>query len=70
MRLMYTFHAQEQIKEREILEIWVEETIKFPDITKHLGNKYIVTKKLNGIILEVVYIKEKYIRVITCYLLK
>lgn len=65
--LSYTLHAEEQIIERKIEKVWVEETIKFPDITKRDGSKFYVTKKLNGKTLKVVYVKEKYIKVITTF---
>ncbi len=67
MNLIYTLHAEEQIKERKIIKVWVEETITSPDVIKHYGNKHYVIKKLNGKILKVVYIKEGSINVITAY---
>jgi len=67
VEIRYTLHAEEQIKERKFEKVWVEETIKFPDKTKHFGKRYYVQKKLNGIILKVVYIKQKYIKVITTH---
>ena len=67
MDIYYTSHAEEQIRERKIEKVWVEETIKRPDLTKHIGHKYRVTKKLNGLTLEVVYLKQKYIKIITIY---
>ena len=70
MEINYTLHAEEQIKERKILKVWVEETIKSPDETKRSGNKYYVTKKLNGKMLKVVYVKEKYIKIITTFFIK
>jgi hypothetical protein len=55
------------IKERKAEEVWVEEAIKSPDkIEKEFG-KFYARKKLNGLSLEVVYIKEKYIKVLTVY---
>jgi len=56
--------------ERNIPQIWVEETIRFPDTTKRINKKYIHNKRLNGFSLEVVFIKKKYIKIITCYYLK
>ena len=50
-----------------IEKIWVEETIKSPDITKKVDNKFYVIKKLNGRTLKVVYVKEKHINVVTLY---
>ncbi len=70
MRIEYTLHAEEQIKERKIHKIWVEDTIKYPDITERDANKYYATKKLNGTTLRVVYVKESYIKVITTFFLK
>ncbi|MBI2580181.1 DUF4258 domain-containing protein [Candidatus Woesearchaeota archaeon] len=67
MELQYTAHCEEQIAERKLEKVWVEETIRYPDKTERTGKKYYVTKKLNGGTLRVVYIKEKYIKVITAY---
>jgi len=67
MEIKYTLHSEEQIKERKFEKVWIEETIKRPDHTNHFGNKYYVSKKLNGLTIEVVYVKEKYIKVITTY---
>ncbi len=68
MDIVYTLHAEEQIQQRKIESVWVEETIKSPDYTKRKKpNKYIVKKKLNGKSIEVVYVKEKYIKVVTVY---
>jgi len=58
MDINFTLHAKEQIEERKILKIWVEETIKSPNETRHYGNKYYVVKKLNGRTLKVVYVKQ------------
>jgi len=55
------------IKERKVEKLWIEEAIKSPDnIEKEFG-KYYARKKLNGLSLEVAYIKEKYIKVLTVY---
>ena len=70
MDIYYTNHAEIQINERKIQKAWVEETIKRPDIIKNLDNKFYVTKKLNGKTLKVVYVKEKYIKVITSFFVK
>lgn len=70
MNIKYTLHAEEQIKERKLEKIWVEETIKYPHKTEREENKYYVTRKLNGRTLRVVYVKEKYIKVITVYFLQ
>ncbi|MEK6940762.1 MAG: DUF4258 domain-containing protein [Nanoarchaeota archaeon] len=70
MDILYTKHAIEQITERKIPVIWVEEAIKNPSEIMREKDKYQVTKKLNGISVEVVYVKKKYIKVITCYLIR
>ena len=70
MEIKYTLHAEEQIKERKILKVWVEETIKSPNETKRKEQKYYVAKKLNGKTLKVIYVKEKYIKVITSFFIK
>jgi len=67
MFIIYTLHAEEQLHERNILKLWIEETIKWPDQIKRQGDKYLVRRKLNGRSIEVVYIKEKYIKIITTY---
>jgi len=33
MDITYTHHAEDQIKERKVEKVWVEETIKYPHIT-------------------------------------
>ncbi len=70
MNIAYTLHAEQQTEERRIEKVWVEETIKYPHKTEREGRKYYVTRKLNGRTLRVVYVKEKYIRVITVYFLQ
>jgi len=70
MNITYTLHAEEQIKERNVIKEWVEETIKSPDKIKSDANKHYATKKLDSHVLKVVYVKQKYIKVITCYFVK
>ncbi len=70
MAIRYTLHAKEQVEERKIHKIWVEETIRSPDVTRRNGHKYYVVKKLNGKTLKVVYVREKYIKVITSFFIK
>ncbi|QQG38944.1 MAG: DUF4258 domain-containing protein [Candidatus Woesearchaeota archaeon] len=67
MEIVFTKHAKDQMKDRKILEIWVEETIKSPDKTEREGEKYYIIKKLNGKILKVVYLKKRYIKVLTTF---
>ena len=70
MFILYTRHAEEQIIERKVERVWIEETIKYPHITKRNENKYYVIRKLNGVSLKVVYVKEKYIKIITVFYIK
>ncbi len=67
MQFHYTFHALDAIAERKIEKIWVKEALQFPDITYFEEGKYYAVKKLNGLSIEVVYVKEKYIKIITVY---
>lgn len=61
------FHAVLRIKERKIHHLWIEEAIKFPDVLRKVTAKIYAIKKLNGRSIEVVYIKEKYRKIITVY---
>ncbi len=70
MEIIYTAHAEEQLQERKIEKAWVEDTVQFPDVTQHEGHKYYVIKRLNGKTLKVVYVKEKYIKIITSHFVK
>ena len=68
MQIEYTGHAEERIKLRKILKIWIEEAIKWPDLTIRLNErKYIIRKKLNGLSIEIVFIKDKTIKILTTY---
>ena len=67
MNIIYSNHAEKQIKERTLLKIWVEETIKFPHFVKREGFKFYAIRKLDSMTLKVVYTKETYIKVITSY---
>ncbi len=67
VEIKYTYHARIQIKRRKLEKVWIEETIKSPDVTKKEGNKFYVVKKLNGIVINVVYVKAKHIKVITVF---
>ncbi len=68
MLVDYSFHAKEQIILRKIELVWIEETLKYPHVTEKLGiNKYFVRRKLNERSLEVIFLKEKYIKIVTVY---
>ena len=70
MKIIFTLHAEKQILERKFEKVWIEETIKTPDEIKRKGEKYYARKKLNGFTLKVVYAKEKYIKIITTYMVR
>jgi len=67
MNIQFTRHAREQMKERGISEDEVINTIKYPEKTDKIHNKYYVQKKTIQGKIEVVYVREKYIKVITVY---
>ena len=67
MEVKYTLHAKYIMKSRKIDKVWVEEAIKSPTKIEKEFDKYYARKKLDGLSIEVVYIKEKYIKVITVY---
>lgn len=67
MEIVFTNHALYQINERKIDRILVEEVIKSPDVTKRVDNKYYVIKSINNKKLKVVYVKQRYIKVVTLY---
>ena len=67
MEVKYTNHARIQIKRRKFDKVWVEEAIKNPDIIKKEGTKFYAIKRLNGITIMVVYVKVKYINIVTVF---
>ncbi|MDP4012471.1 MAG: DUF4258 domain-containing protein [Candidatus Nanoarchaeia archaeon] len=70
MEICYTYHAFKRINKRKLIKVWIEETIKSPDLIKRQESKYFIIKKLNGKTLKVVYEKTRYIKVITFYFIK
>ncbi len=69
MDIVFTEHAKERMLKRKITEEEVKEAIKYPDkIIKKKGN-YCVQKNIQRANIEVVYEKDKYIKVITIYYL-
>ena len=68
MDINFTLHAKEQIEERKILKIWIEEGLKWSDLTIRLeGGKYAVRKRLNGRSIEIIFIRERDIKILTVY---
>ena len=70
MKIVYTKYADEQIEFRKVQKVWVEETIKSPDVIKNENPKFYAIKKLNGKKLKVVYVKKSFIKVITVFYVK
>jgi hypothetical protein len=67
MEVSYTKHCEERMVKKKIEKVWVYETIKYPDKMLIKNGKNYAEKKINGGSLKVVYIKEKYLKVITVY---
>ena len=67
MEIIFTEHAKDRMKKRKISREEIIEIIKYPDkVIKKFG-KYIVQKNLQRANIEVVYEKEKYLKIITVY---
>ena len=69
MRIVYTYHAEAKLQKLKAEKNWVEETILWPDKLRRDDTKFVATKKLNGLTLEVIFEKQSYIKVITLYYL-
>ncbi len=67
MHIIYTEHAKERLKKRKITQEEIELALKYPDITIKEGEKYIVRKNIGRANIEVVYEKDRYIKVVTIY---
>ena len=68
MNIIYPKHAEKQIEIRKILKIWIEEGLKWSDLTIRLeGGKYAVRKRLNGRSIEIIFIRERDIKILTVY---
>ena len=67
MNIKFTKHAEEQMKERGISKDEVINTIKYPEKTLKTEDRYLAQKKISLGIIEVVYVIENYIKVITVY---
>jgi len=67
VNIVFTKHAKEQMKERGISEDEVINTLKYPESTQKIDELYYARKRTNHGIIEVVYEKQNYIKVITLY---
>ena len=67
MKIVFTLHAKDRMKKRKISEEEIILTIKNPDKTYKREDKYYSSKNIGRAIIEVVYEKDKYIKIITFY---
>jgi hypothetical protein len=67
MNIKFTKHAEDQMKERGISKDEVINTIKYPEKTLKETDRYYAQKKVSLGTIEVVYVIENYIKVITVY---
>jgi len=67
VNIIFTKHAKDQMEERGISEDEVMNTLKYPENTQKIDDLYYAQKKTNQGIIEVVYEKQNYIKVITLY---
>ncbi|MEK6854636.1 MAG: DUF4258 domain-containing protein [Nanoarchaeota archaeon] len=67
MHIEFTKHAREQMKERNISEEEVIETIKSAKKTQKIDDIHYARKNTGRAVIEVVYVRENYIKVITVY---
>lgn len=69
MEIIFTKHALFRMKKRKITEDEIIQAIKFPEKTSKKEGKFYVQKNIDRANIEVVYEKDKYIKVITIYYL-
>ena len=55
------------IEKRKLQKFWIEEAIKYPDKLEKYKGKYYARRRLDGVTIEVVYEREKHIKIITVY---
>ena len=67
MEIVFTEHAEYRIKKRKITKDEIINTIKYPEKTNKIGEIYYFQKDIGRGKIEVVYEKDKYIKVITIY---
>lgn len=69
MEIIFTEHVKEGMRKRNITEEEIISAVKYPDITFKRERKYFVAKNIGRTIIQVVYEKDKYIKIITVYYL-
>ncbi len=65
MKIILTIHAKKRMIERNIKMEDIREAIDFPNYTIIKGNKTEAYKKIGNKNLKIVYIKNKFIKIIT-----
>lgn len=67
MKIVFTEHAKERLNKRKITEEEVIEAIKFSEKAVKKKGLYYVQKNIQRANIEIVYEKDKYIKVVTIY---
>ena len=67
MNVVFTEHLKERLRKRKISEDEVIQTIKSPERLTKEEDKYYAKKNIGRGIIEVVYERENYIKVVTVY---
>ncbi len=67
MGIEFTIHAKDRLKKRKIKEKEVIEAINNPNKIKKEEGKYYIQKDIERGKIEIVYKKNKYIKIITLY---
>ena len=69
MQIVFTKHAKDMMKKRNISEDEVISAIKYPEITYKEEGLYYAQKNIGRANIEIVYERDKYIKVVTIYFL-
>ena len=67
MNIVFTLHTKSRLKKRKITEDEVRRAIKSPDKLTKIVDKYYAQKNIGRGNIEVVYVRENYIKVVTVY---
>ncbi len=67
MDVVLSDHLKDRIRRRNITEDEVENTIKYPEKIRKIGDKHFASKNIGRGTIEVLYEKQNYIKVITVY---
>jgi len=67
MEIIFTKHALLRMKKRKITKDEIINSIKHPENTSKKEGKFYIQKNIDRANIEIVYEKDKYIKVITAY---